>query len=177
MITPSSRQSVPCLKLQRHGNSILAGDTHAPLYCATSSPRTKTLLFDSSSSARASLRASLTATSFTPLGVAYVLLFECVGIEATGRSEEREIIERGRVQELKREAGRRIRDATIVRGKPGSRQEVCRSWDDGVFSIFECWEIGNCIHLEIHRAVLAPGLTGRGRPHQLLSLIFILQVP
>ncbi len=62
--------------------------TYAPLYCATSSPNTKTLSFDSSSSANASFSASLTATSLTPLGVAYRLRFTMAGIEAeVGRME------------------------------------------------------------------------------------------
>jgi len=44
--------------------------THAPLYWATSSPRTKTLSFLSISSAMASFRASLTVISLTPPWVA-----------------------------------------------------------------------------------------------------------
>ena len=55
--------------------------TYAPLYWATSSPNTNTFSFDSSSSARASFNASRTASSFTPLGVAYLLLLTIVGNE------------------------------------------------------------------------------------------------
>lgn len=51
------------------GASALA-DTHAPLYCATSSPMTKTFSFLSISSTMASLRASRTVISLDPLGVA-----------------------------------------------------------------------------------------------------------
>lgn len=63
-------------------------ETYAPLYCATSSPSMKTLSLDSSSSASASFRASLTATSFVPLGVAYLLLLARFGKDATGRRKD-----------------------------------------------------------------------------------------
>lgn len=87
-------------------------DTYAPLYWATSSPSTNTFSFDSSSSARASFKASLTATSFTPLGVAYLLLFTIVGNEAAGCKTDRVGAMRG---ERRREAGRRRREVIIAR--------------------------------------------------------------
>ena len=93
----------------------LRADTYAPLYWATSSPSTNTLSFDASSSARASLRASLTATSFTPLGVAYLLLFAIVGKEAVGCETDRGGAMKGRECARRREAGRRRREVTMAR--------------------------------------------------------------
>ena len=87
-------------------------DTYAPLYWATSSPSTNTLSFDSSSSARASLRASLTAISLTPLGVAYLLLDTIVGIEIVGCKTDRVGVMKGG---RRREAGRRSREATMAK--------------------------------------------------------------
>lgn len=58
--------------------------TYAPLYCATSSPSTKTLSFDSSSSASASFNASRTATSLILLGVAYLLRSTLAGNDVAG---------------------------------------------------------------------------------------------
>lgn len=88
---------------------------YAPLYWATSSPSTNTLSFDASSSARASFKASLTATSFTPLGVAYLLLlFKVVGNEAVGGKTDRGGARKGRECARRREAGRRRREGTMV---------------------------------------------------------------
>ena len=67
----------------------------------------------SSSSARASFKASRTATSFTPLGLAYVLcsfLLATRGINGT----EREAIEDGNELESNLDAGRRSRLADIA---------------------------------------------------------------
>lgn len=93
----------------------LRADTYAPLYWATSSPRTNTFSFDSSSSARASFKASLTATSFTPLGVAYLLLFTIAGNEAAGCKTDRVGAIKGREAARRREAGRRRREVTMAR--------------------------------------------------------------
>ena len=89
--------------------------THAPLYWATSSPSTKTLSLASSSSASASFKASLTATSFTPLGVAYLLALTSVGNEAAGWRADLLGLMKGRGVERRREAGRRRREATMAR--------------------------------------------------------------
>ena len=97
-------------------SSALTGITDAPLYCATSSPSTKTLLFDSSSSAKASFNASLTANSLTPLGVAYVLLFSRAGDEDAGRRALGKDVG-DREQDKIREAGREIREAAILKPK------------------------------------------------------------
>lgn len=48
----------------------------------------KTLGLLSSSSAKASLRASLTITSLTPLGVAYPLILDIAGTETAGVKED-----------------------------------------------------------------------------------------
>ena len=93
----------------------LQADTYAPLYCATSSPSTNTFSFDSSSSARASFSASLTATSFTPLGVAYLLLFTARGNEAVGCKTDRVGAVKGRECARRREAGWIRREATMAR--------------------------------------------------------------
>ena len=93
-------------------NAELWTNPYAPLYWATSSPSTNTLSFDSSSSARASLRASLTASSLTPLGVAYLLLETIVGIEVVGCKMDRVGVMKG---ERRREAGRRRREATMAK--------------------------------------------------------------
>ena len=91
------------------------GDTYAPLYCATSSPSTNTFSFDSSSSARASFSASLTATSLTPLGVAYLLLFTARGNEVVGCKTDRVGAVKGRECARRREAGRIRREVTMAR--------------------------------------------------------------
>ena len=93
----------------------LRADTYAPLYWATSSPSTNTFSFDSSSSARASFKASLTATSFTPLGVAYPLRCTIVGNEAEGCKTDRVGAMKGREGARRREAGRRRRKVTMAR--------------------------------------------------------------
>ena len=90
-------------------------DTYAPLYWATSSPSTNTFSFDWSSSARASFRASLTATSFTPLGVAYLLRFTFGGNEADSCKAVRVGVMEGRGDARRREAGRRRREVTMAR--------------------------------------------------------------
>ena len=84
--------------------------TYAPLYCATSSPRMKTLSLLSSSSANASFRASLTVYSFDPAGVAYVRI-RGEEEEAAGRKEDL----RGTTPRCdnRREAGLRSREAAI----------------------------------------------------------------
>lgn len=94
-------------------------DTYAPLYWATSSPSTNTLSLDWSSSARASFRASLTATSFTPLGVAYLLRFAFGGNEAEGCRTVRVGATKGREDARRREAGRRRREVTMARAVDG----------------------------------------------------------
>ena len=122
-------------------SSASTGVTDAPLYCATSSPSTKTLLFDSSSSANASFNASLTATSLTPLGVAYVRLFVRGDREDAGRRAlEKDVGDRE--QEQKRKADRTIREAAISKrngavkyqGRKDRREmqiakEVHRRWE------------------------------------------------
>lgn len=89
--------------------------TYAPLYWATSSPSTKTLSLDSSSSANASFKASLTATSFTPLGVAYSLRLTRLGNETLGCRDDWVGAVQGREAERRREAGRRRREGTMTR--------------------------------------------------------------
>jgi hypothetical protein len=86
--------------------------THAPLYCATSSPRTNTFSLLSNSSANASFKASRTVYSF-PAGVAYVRILGSVGTEAAGRKDERTEGESGRFVRT-REAGRKSLEATIM---------------------------------------------------------------
>lgn len=109
----------------------LRASTYAPLYWATSSPSTNTFSFDASSSARASFRASLTATSLTPLGVAYLLLFTTVGNEAAGCKTDLVGGMKGREDARRREAGRRRREATMaraVRSFSGTQStEMCRN--------------------------------------------------
>ena len=89
-------------------------DTHAPLYCATSSPKTKTFEFDSNSSAKASFNASLTATSFTPLGVAYVLRLQSKDADTAGRRADRDLVESGPARVMSCGAFRSNRDAPIA---------------------------------------------------------------
>jgi len=75
----------------------------------------KTLSFCPNSSARASFRASLTAISFAPLGVAYLLLLTVVGNDAINLRRLdllRGIMGRG--AERQRKAGRRRLEATIT---------------------------------------------------------------
>lgn len=79
----------------------------------------KTLLFDSSSSANASFKASRTATSLAPLGVAYFLLPNIVdvvirGVKA-GLEQAMEVrgTADGSVEERTEAAGRRIRTPTM----------------------------------------------------------------
>ena len=93
----------------------MLGYTHAPLYCATSSPSTNTLSFASSSSESASFSASRTATSLTPLGVAYLLLLIVAGNESVGWMTG--LMETGvvRVDERRRQAGRRRREVIIMK--------------------------------------------------------------
>lgn len=88
--------------------------TYAPLYWATSSPNTKTLSLDSNSSASASLRASRTATSLTPLGVAYRLRPKYAGNKAVGCVKDFVGASKGRGAESNREAGRTRREATMT---------------------------------------------------------------
>ena len=95
--------------------------TNAPLYCATSSPSTKTLGSDSSSSANASFRASLTATSLVPLGVAYVLLPVRIGNGKVGWTRDFVGALQDRGVEKKRETGRKRREAIMTR-------EVISGW-------------------------------------------------
>lgn len=84
--------------------------TYAPLYCATSSPSTKTLSFRSISSAMASLSASRTVISFCP--DAYPLL-AIDGVRAAARKAGRKA-GACRVEAMRREAGRRSLEAAIV---------------------------------------------------------------
>jgi hypothetical protein len=95
--------------------------TYAPLYCATSSPSTKTLSFCSISSAMASLSASRTVISFWP--DAYPLLATIDGVRAAARKAGRNA---GRdADESRREAGRRSREEAIV-----ARRRVVESWGE-----------------------------------------------
>lgn len=98
--------------------------TYAPLYWATSSPNTKTLLLDSNSSARASLRASRTATSFTPLGVAYRLRPKSVGNGAVDGMKDFVGATNGRGAESNREAGRKRRETTMTSERGTSDETV-----------------------------------------------------
>ena len=93
---PSSDGSTrgPCAVVKSQGRGLAGGAsfncrrkaaTHAPLYCATSSPSTNTLSFASSSSASASFNASLTVYSFDPVSVAYFLLVGNDSADVTGR--------------------------------------------------------------------------------------------
>ena len=84
--------------------------THAPLYCATSSPKTNTLSFCSSSSASASLSASLTVYSFVPLGVAYCRLLKGC------REAIRPLEFAERVDDRIRDVGRSNRETTMAAG-------------------------------------------------------------
>ena len=73
----------------------------------------KTLGLASSSSANASLRASLTITSLTPLGVAYPLILDIAGTETAGVRED--LLNAGADRwERRRETGRMSREATIA---------------------------------------------------------------
>lgn len=91
---------------------LVLGHTYAPLYCATSSPSTKTLSFDSSSSASASFNASRTATSLTPLGEAYLLRSTLADNDEVGRKVD--LVEAVRGTENSREVGRRMRESTMT---------------------------------------------------------------
>ncbi len=101
----------------QHLQHVLKHWTYAPLYCATSSPSTNTLSFDSSSSASASLSASRTATSLTPLGEAYLLLGIIDARGVLGLSSCRLGAVKGLRDESKRAVGRSSRAATML-GKP-----------------------------------------------------------
>jgi hypothetical protein len=107
-------QLYPPLSYRRHVTSVLfvvvVVGTYAPLYCATSSPRTKTFSFRSISSAIASLSASRTVISFWP--DAYPLL-AIDGVMAAARKAGRKA-GAGREAETRREAGRRSLEAAIV---------------------------------------------------------------
>lgn len=70
--------------------------------------------FCSSSSASASFRASLTATSFTPLGVAYLLLLTVVGNDAVDWRMDWLGDRMGRGAERQRKDGRKRRETTIA---------------------------------------------------------------
>ena len=86
-------------------------ETHAPLYCATSSPSTKTFGLDSISSAIASFRASLTVISLLPLSEAYVLHLDTAGAETLWK------VDLGRAEGEERRswaAGRRRREPTMA---------------------------------------------------------------
>ena len=95
-------------RMYMQSRSILAWVTYAPLYCATSSPSTKTLSFRSISSAMASFSASRTVISFWP--DAYPLL-AIDGVRAATRKAGRKA---GLDDESRREAGRRTLEAAIV---------------------------------------------------------------
>jgi hypothetical protein len=104
MYKPSASLS-HTLAADRHGGRV----AYAPLYCATSSPSTKTLSFCSISSAMASFSASRTVISFCP--EAYPLR-AIDGVMAAARNAGRKA---GRgADETRREAGRRSREAAIV---------------------------------------------------------------
>jgi hypothetical protein len=99
--------------------------TYAPLYCATSSPSTKTLSFCSISSAIASFSASRTVISLVPL--AYPLLLAIDGKTAVARNAGRRAGV-GRDADSTRDAGRKNLEAIAVaseaiefeeRGDPG----------------------------------------------------------
>jgi hypothetical protein len=108
MYKPSASLS-HTLAADRHGGRV----AYAPLYCATSSPSTKTLSFCSISSAMASFSASRTVISFCP--DAYPLRATNDGVRAGARNAGRK---------ARRAAGRRSREAAIV----VVRCRVWRSW-------------------------------------------------
>lgn len=87
--------------------------TYAPLYCATSSPSTKTLSFCSISSAIASLRASRTVNSFVPLDDAYPRLLAIDGMAAVARKVGRNV-GAGLEADTRRVAGRKSLAAAIA---------------------------------------------------------------
>jgi hypothetical protein len=127
--------------------------TYAPLYCATSSPSTKTLSFCSISSAIASLSASRTVISLLPPDDAYPLLPTIDGIAAVARNAGRNA---GRAADRARVAGRRSLEAAIAdamwgieveeKGAVGERWPV--RWKVLVLTVYEtfrrsggsCWE-------------------------------------
>lgn len=75
-----------------------------------------TFSFCSSSSAKASFRASRTVISLTPLGVAYLRLFAIDGKnEAVGESVDRAVAETGR-EEINLEVGRNSRKVAAITG-------------------------------------------------------------
>ena len=91
--------------------------THAPLYCATSSPRTNVFWLASSSSARASFNASRTVTSFAPpASDAYPRALTQAGAHALlckpGRTDDPNDDSSDDVDST-RPAGRNKREATI----------------------------------------------------------------
>lgn len=91
------------------------------MYCATSSPSTKTLSFASISSAMASLRASRTVISLVAPSEAY-LLAVIEGVTAAGRKAGRKAGAAGREADSRRAAGRRSLEAAI--GAAGCEGEV-----------------------------------------------------
>jgi len=86
--------------------------TYAPLYCATSSPSTKTLSFASISSAMASFSASRTVISFVAPSDAY-LLPTIEGVTGATRKAGRKAGAAGREADSSREAGRKSFEAAI----------------------------------------------------------------
>lgn len=105
---PSTVASIAALWAQLGWAVWQPGGTYAPLYCATSSPRTKTLSLRSISSAMASLSASRTVISFWP--EAYPLR-AIDGVMAAARNAGRKA---GRDAASRRAAGRVILEAAIV---------------------------------------------------------------
>ena len=109
--------------------------TYAPLYCATSSPSTKTLSFASISSAMASFSASRTVISLAPPSEAYLLATRD-GVIAAGRNAGRKAGAAEREADSRREAGRRSLEAAIewmeVEEKERGRWCEMRIWREGV---------------------------------------------
>lgn len=114
------RSSRPLVTLYLHGRKVSVGFastrtsrvTHAPLYCATSSPRTKVFWLSSNSSAKASFKASRTVTCLVPFSVAYPRR-RIEGAQAVWRRFERRAVE-ARREENRRAVGRKSRGADIA---------------------------------------------------------------
>lgn len=93
--------------------------SYAPLYCATSSPRMKVCWLLSNSSAKASFRASRTATSLVPLSDAYPRARKIDGAQ--------DLVKAGRIgvnarrEESNRDAGRKSRGAAMAAVEDGNR--------------------------------------------------------
>src|SRR4051812_3216821 len=110
------------IRMIMHPIEQAMGPTYAPLYCATSSPSTKTFSFCSISSAIASFRASRTVISLAPLDDAYPRLFAIDGIAAVARNAGRKV-GAGREADTRRAAGRKSLEAAIAVAIRGMEEE------------------------------------------------------